>query len=293
MDAPRDERSGPGLPARGRRHRAPGFAGFKTSQVLAAANMGNADRLDRVLAFDLETTGLDPHQDRIVEFAFILLGASLDEIDRWSELINPQVPIPPEASQVHGITDDDVATAPAFDHVAPVVQALIDDAVLMAYNHEFDVEFLDAELQRAGGPGIPPGTPAIDPMLHFREHHPDTSNRLEHAVQHYLDEPLNGAHRAIHDTEAMVEVFHAMRRVHPSLSHDLSDALVKPRDWVDEDRKLYADNKGVIRYGFGKHEGDPVRDHESYAEWMLESDFPEETKARLREIIARSPAAKR
>ncbi len=260
-------------------------AGISPHRMGAAAARQHA-RPTRVVAFDLETTGLDPKQDRIVEFAFIVLDDELEELDRWSELVDPGRPIPRDASQVHGITDDDVADAPRFTALAPLVQAMIDDTILMAYNHEFDREFLDAELVRAGGPGIATQTPAIDPMVHFKRHHPDTSNRLEHAVQHYLDEALEGAHRAIHDTAAMVDVFRAMQRVHPDLSGSLADAIVERRDWVDDDRKLYADEDGVVRFGFGKHEGDPVRRHERYAEWMLGADFPEETKARLREVLS-------
>lgn len=268
--------------------------GFKRASDLAAARMGarldGATEIERVVAFDLETTGLEPLEDRIVEFAFIVLDVELHELDRWSELVDPGMPIPRKAAEVHGITDEDVDGAPSFEHLAPVVQALVDDAALMAYNHEFDVRFLDAELARAGGHGIPDDVPAIDPMVHFKRHHPDTSNRLEHAVQHYLDRTLEGAHRAVHDTAAMVDVFRAMQRVHPDLDGTLEDAFVEPRDWVDEDRKLYADEEGVVRYGFGKHEGQPVREHDAYAEWMLEADFPDETKARLREVLAGEPA---
>lgn len=259
--------------------------GISPHRMGAAAARQDA-RPTRVVAFDLETTGLDPKEDRVVEFAFIVLDDELEELDRWCELVDPGRPIPRDASQVHGITDDDVAEAPRFTTLAPLVQAMIDDTILMAYNHEFDREFLDAELVRAGGPGIADQTPAIDPMVHFKRHHPDTSNRLAHAVQHYLDETLEDAHRAIHDTAAMVDVFRAMQRVHPDLSGSLADAIVERRDWVDDEKKLYADEDGVVRFGFGKHEGDPVRRHERYAEWMLGADFPEETKARLREVLS-------
>lgn len=275
---------------------APGYVsvGFKRACDLARPRMGvqasGAAGVDRVVAFDLETTGLDPREDRIVEFAFLVLDADLRELDRWHEVVDPQRPIPEEAAQVHGITGEDVDGAPTFEHLAPVVQGLIDRSALMAYNHEFDVEFLDAELARAGGSGIGEDVPAIDPMVHFKRHHPDTSNRLEHAVQHYLDRTLEGAHRAIHDTAAMVDVFRAMQRVHPDLDGTLQQAFVEPRDWVDEERKLYEDGDGTVRFGFGKHEGEPVRGNRSYAEWMLEADFPEETKARLREVL-REPTA--
>lgn len=253
----------------------------------AASSNGDAPPTQRVVAFDLETTGLDPREDRIVEFAFIVLDRELTELDRWCELVDPGRSIPKEASEVHGIHDDDVQGAPAFADVAPLVQATVDDAILMAYNHEFDREFLHHELVRAGGYGIADEQPSIDPMVHFKRHHPETSNRLEHAVQHYLDETLEGAHRAVHDTAAMVDVFRSMRRVHPDLSERLEDAIVARRDWVDDEKKLYADDAGVVRYGFGKHEGEPVRKHARYAEWMLGADFSEETKARLREILAK------
>lgn len=271
----------------------PGCVGSINTLALSGSRMGTGASNGatrpfptRIVAFDLETTGLDVEQDRIVEFAFIVLDIELEELDRWSELVDPGGPIPEEASQVHGITREDVDGAPRFPQLAPLVQAIVDDAVLMAYNHEFDRAFLHHELVRAGGYGIPEDAPCIDPMVHFKRHHPDTSNRLEHAVQHYLDTTLDGAHRAVHDTAAMVDVFRAMQRVHPELSGSIESAIVERREWVDTDQKLYVDDEGVVRFGFGKHEGQPVRKHASYAEWMLGSDFPEETKAKLREVLS-------
>lgn len=240
---------------------------------------------DKVVAFDLETTGLEPGEHRIVEFAFLVLDHDLDELDRWHQLVDPGGPIPRESSEIHGITDEDVAGCPTFEQLGPVIQATIDDAVLMAYNYEFDRSFLHAELERVGGYGIPDGTPFVDPMLLFKSHHPDSPNKLEVAVGHYLGKGLEGAHRAIHDTEAMVEVFRAMQRVHPDLDGTIEAALVEERDWVDSGRKLYRDETGQVRYGFGKHEGKPVDRHPEYAEWMLDADFDQDTKLHLRSVL--------
>lgn len=237
------------------------------------------------MAFDLETTGLDPETDRIVEFAFILLDAGLEELDRWHGLIHPGRPIPTSASDVHGITDQDVADHPRFDHVAPLVQTLVDDAILMAYNHGFDKAFLHAELVRAGGHGIADKHPFIDPMEHFKRFEPTTRNTLGHSVEHYLGRDLDGAHRAIHDTQAMVEVFCCQWETHPQMGTSLEDVLVEHKDWLDPGRKVYRDAAGTARFGFGKHTGQPVAENQSYAEWMLGADFDEATKRVLREHL--------
>ncbi len=242
---------------------------------------------DRIVAFDLETTGIGHDEHRIVEVAFILLDASLEELDRWQALVDPGRPIPTQATEVHGITDQDVAGEPGFDHIAPVVQALVDDAILMAYNHAFDKDFLHAELVRAGGHGIGKRHPFIDPMEHFRQHVPHTGNKLTEAVEHYLGRDLKGAHRAIHDTEAMVEVFRCQWETHPEMGTSLEDVLVEHKDWLDPGRKVYQDAAGVARFGFGKHTGEPVTENESYAQWMLGADFDDGTKQVLRDLLER------
>lgn len=243
-----------------------------------------ASAASRIVAFDLETTGRDPASDRIVEFAFITLDRNLEELDRWGELVDPGCPIPEGASEVHGITDEDVEGQRAFAYYAPLVQAMVDDAILMAYNHEFDKGFLHHELTRLGGHGLRERHPFIDPYWLFKQHGPDARRRLVDASQHYLGRDLDGAHRALDDTEAMVDVFRVQREVH-GVGPSIEDALVPHLDWIDDDRKLYRDKAGIARFGFGKHEGEPIREHESYAEWMLGADFDEVTKDELRRVL--------
>lgn len=243
------------------------------------------DRADRVVAFDLETTGLDATSHRIVEFSLIVLDRELEELDRWSEVLDPGMPIPQQATEVHGLSDADVAGKRTFQQIAPVLQAIIDDAVLMAYNHSFDKGFLHAELVRAGGYGILETHPFIDPMHFFKRHVPDTRNTLTEAVAYYLGQDLENAHRAEQDTEAMVEVFRVQRVQHPDAGPEIEDALVPYRRWLDPDRKLYEDAQGTVRYGFGKHDGHPVVQHPGYAEWMIGADFKPETKKLLREVL--------
>ena len=105
-------------------------------------------------AFDVETTGLDPIRDRIieiglVEFEFDREGA-LTVTDEFSALVCPEISIPPAASAIHGLTDDDVAKAPKFKFLAVDLLAKIAGRVVVAHNASFDLSFLKEELMRAG-----------------------------------------------------------------------------------------------------------------------------------------------
>ncbi|MDX1612277.1 MAG: hypothetical protein R3185_07900, partial [Candidatus Thermoplasmatota archaeon] len=125
----------------------------------------------------------------------------------------------------------------------------------------------------------------IDPMEPFKRYVPNTRNSLGEAVSYYLGRDLDGAHRAIHDTVAMVEVFRAQWETHPEMGTSLADAIVEHRDYLDPGQKLYRDEAGVARFAFGKHAGSPILENRRYAQWMLGADFPEATKQSLREIL--------
>ena len=107
--------------------------------------------LDRPLVFfDLETTGLDVKNDRIVELALIKVTPQGDVIERVRRF-NPGVPIPAEVTAIHGITDEDIANEPTFCLRAKSLSALIEDADLAGFNiRGFDVHMLVAEFKRCG-----------------------------------------------------------------------------------------------------------------------------------------------
>ena len=111
--------------------------------------------VSHLLAFDLETTGLDTGKDRIIEFCFISLTPDLRVTGRFQSLVNPEMPIPPENSEIHGITDADVAELPPFSAHARRIQDLISKSTLIAHNGGFDMAVLNAELMRAKLPEPP------------------------------------------------------------------------------------------------------------------------------------------
>lgn len=192
---------------------------IKVRAVGVAAEIDAADPwADRIIAFiDVETTGRDPANDRVVEIG-IVLGRGGEILARHSWLFNPGRPIPKEISAIHGITDADVADKPAFAEVAPEILRLLSGAIPAAYNATFDRKFLLAELERAGmRPADPP--PAVrrevewmDPLTFARELYKEEGSRALGEMASRLGIELVKAHRATDDAEAALRVLYALAK---------------------------------------------------------------------------------
>jgi DNA polymerase-3 subunit epsilon len=185
--------------------------------VASEIDAGNA-WVDCTIAFiDVETTGRDPAVDRIVEMG-IVIGRAGDIVERHSWLFNPGRPIPKEISDIHGITDADVADKPTFAEVAPELLARLGEAIPAAYNATFDRAFFLSELERAGiRPAAPP--PAVrrevdwvDPLTFARELYKDEDSRALGDMATRLGIELVKAHRATDDAEAALRVLYAIAK---------------------------------------------------------------------------------
>jgi DNA polymerase III epsilon subunit family exonuclease len=156
------------------------------------------------VAFDLETTGLSPSNDRIVEIGAVKFRNG-KIIDQKSWLINPGRSIPWLVQQVHGITDEMVKDAPDFVTVYREFSEFIEGSVLMAHNARFDVSFLSAEIQRAGFPL--PQNKVIDTLRLFRRWFPQSpSYSLADIVEYTAVEP-GVFHRALEDSAYLFSIF--------------------------------------------------------------------------------------
>ena len=251
----------------------------------------------KLVAFDLETTGVDAEKDRIVEFCFIELDEALEEKGRWGKLVHPGIPIPAETVAIHGITDEMVADKPPFAHHAARIQKLVEGAVLIGHSVRFDVGFLHNELIRAGQPGLAVNHATIDTVQIERN---VNSHRLAACYERYTGKPLDDAHRSEADIAATVEVLRHQRQVHADkLPGDLEGLIgprlhqhfhpeETPRVWLDHGRKFYEDG-GEVFFAFGKHRDQKVDgndpDHTSYLSWMKDRDFPEDTKAVVDKLL--------
>lgn len=248
--------------------------------------------LNRPLVFfDLETTGLEVQLDRIVQFAFIRVDPDR-QLTEWKELVNPGIPIPPEASRVHGITDAMVADQPLFSAFAPRISALLYESDLAGFNAaRFDVPFLQAEMERAGVPLEGGGRRIIDAQVIFHKREP---RDLTAAYRFYCRKELQGAHDALADVRATLEVLEGQLARYSDLPRDVArlGAYCTPADdgrWVTPDRKFYwKNNQAVI--GFGKHKGSTLQwlheNYPDYLQWLLTTELAEETRAMLLAAMA-------
>lgn len=173
---------------------------------------GHPYRGVHLLAVDTETCALGPGRDRLVQFCAMELDENLVEHARWTQLIHPERSIPPGATAIHGITNAMVQDAPRFRDVAMQLRRLIrPDTIFIAYNAGFDLGILNQEFQRAGVLGIPAHQTVLDPLLLERR---ITRCNLGATYRRYTGKPLENAHTADADTEAMITVLRGQLRRH-------------------------------------------------------------------------------
>jgi DNA polymerase-3 subunit epsilon len=240
------------------------------------------------VVLDLETTGVDPQTDRIVEVSVlkILPGGNRQHHTRR---LNPGIPIPATATAIHGITDADVAGEPSFRQVATALEAFLRGCDLCGFNiKRFDLRLLYAEFQRAGVPFDLEGRALVDPQEIF--HHFERRD-LTAAVRFYLDRAHDEAHSAAADVLATAEVLDAMLGRYAELPRSAEDLHVHFKDpkAVDSNGKFVRVNN-EIRFAFGKYKGQPLavvaRESPGYLRWMLSGDFFSDTKDLVRQALA-------
>ncbi len=178
-----------------------------------------------IAVVDGETTGRDASVDRVVEVG-IVVGRHGQVIARYNWLINPGIPIPEEAKQVHHITDDDVKDSPRFQEIAHEIAAALIGCIPAAYNAAFDRAFLANEFARLGSPEANPflktalqekPAPAlrrdvdwVDPLVWAREIHKEEKSKALGEVAQRLGVALENAHRANDDAEAALRVLYSL-----------------------------------------------------------------------------------
>ena len=235
--------------------------------------------------FDIESTGLSPEKDRIVEISLIKVYPDGHEEVRTRRL-NPECHIPEESTVVHGITDDDVRDCPTFRQVAKSLASMIQGCDIAGYNsNRFDVPLLGEEFLRADVEVDFSRCRFIDVQTIF---HKMERRTLEAAYKFYCDKDLTEAHSAEADTRATLEVLKAQLDRYPEdLQNDvefLSSFTMQQRN-LDLARRFVYNEKDEVVINFGKHKGVPVAEvlkkEPGYYDWVMKADFPEDTKRHL------------
>ncbi len=249
-------------------------------------------RLKRpIIFFDLETTGVDTARDRIVEVSMIKIMPDGEEITRTRRL-NPGMPSPPEATAVHGITDDDVRDCPTFPQVAKSLAQFIQGCDFGGFNsNRFDLPVLVEEFMRAGVDVDFKRRRFVDVQTIF---HKKEQRTLVAAYRFYCDKELEDAHSAEADTRATYEVLQAQIERYDDLENDI-DFLAEyssQGNAADFAGRILYDEQGCEVFNFGKHRGCSVeevfRREPSYYDWMMNGDFPLYTKKLITEIRMRA-----
>jgi len=162
----------------------------------------------REIVFDTETTGLDPYQGhRLIEVGCIELLNRIPSGNTFHRYVNPQRDVPAEAFAIHGLSAEFLKDKPLFADVADELIAFIGDAPLVAHNASFDLNFINAEFERAGRAAITRDR-IIDTLLLARRKHPGSPNRLDDLCARYsIDSSRRVKHGALLDAEILAEVY--------------------------------------------------------------------------------------
>ncbi len=249
-------------------------------------------KLDRPLVvFDIESTGVNPRQDRIIELAAVKLHPDgREETKTW--LLNPTVKIPPETTAIHGITDEIVRDCPTFFEMAEDIDHFFDGCDLSGFNADrFDIPCLEEEFARVGRDFGASRRRHVDVQ---RIYHKMEPRDLTAAVRFYCGRDHKGAHGAEADARATLDVLKAQLEKYadlPKTTAEMDEYLV-PRD------PLNADRTGLIRWqngawcvNFGKKKGTPLKElflHEqNFLKWFVKGNFETDARMIVQDLLER------
>ena len=249
-------------------------------------------QLERPLAvIDIDSTGLNPETARIVRLSILKIAPDGTE-DLRSELMNPQTPIPPGASAVHGLTDDDVADRPTFRAYARALANSLADCDLAGFAIErFHLPLLLAEFRRAGVDFSMNDRAVVDVMAIYHRLEPRDFNS---AYRRYVDPEAGEPSLDQGKSQAVLDVLLGQMDSHPELPVRPAE-LVRwtkgiPDDSADDDGRFTRDESGAITFNFGKYSGESLdtvaRSDPSYVGWIASNDsFSSEARKLAAEAI--------
>ena len=234
--------------------------------------------------FDLETTGVNVSHDRIVELSYIKVYPDGTE-ETGVYRVNPGIPIPPQSTAVHHITDEDVAGEPLFSAIAVEIKNIFEDADIAGFNsNKFDVPLLIEEFSRHGMQFDLSKHRFIDVQTIYHKMEPRT---LSAAYRYYCGADLEGAHSAAADTRATYEVLLRQLEKYPETS-EFGNDVEKLAIFSQQNRNIDLagrfvrndNNQAVFNFGKFKGQGvvDVLRREPQYYNWMMQGDFPKNTK---------------
>jgi len=237
--------------------------------------------------FDLETTGIQIAKDRVVEIAILKVFPNGNkESKTW--LVNPEMPIPQEAIEIHGITDEKVANEPTFKELSTEINKMIEGCDLAGFNsNRFDIPLFAEEMLRAGIDFNMKDRVSIDVQVIF---HKKEQRTLGAGYQFYCGKELEDAHSAAADAQATYEILLAQIEKYDDLENDIDtlSEFASYKKQLDFSGFIVLNEAEEPLFSFGKYKNQKVLDilkrDPGYYSWILNADFPLYTKKVLKEI---------
>jgi DNA polymerase-3 subunit epsilon len=234
-----------------------------------------------IVFLDIESTGLNTGTDRIVELALLKVTEHGEKINKTYR-VNPEMPIPPEVTKIHGISDSDIAGAPTFKMIAGEVASIIRGCDLGGYNSDkFDIPMLAEEFARVGYDIDLKENKFVDVQAIFFLKEP---RNLAAAYKFYCNKDLLNAHSALGDVEATWEILQSQLERYEDLGRTVETlaAIGQGNKFADFAGRIVFNENGEEVFNFGKFKGQKVIDvfarEKSYYSWMMDGDFPAYTK---------------
>lgn len=242
-------------------------------------DLGTILNLKKPLAFfDLETTDIKRETAKIVEIAIIKINPDQSQKE-YRKLINPGMPIPPQASSVHGIYDADVAQAPLFGEVASEIYDILFDCDLAGFNsNQFDIPILMIELERSGYTLNIEDRNFIDVLKLF---HLLAPRNLTAAYKYFCNKELTNAHSALADVQATYEVFMAQVKNFDTIPNNMQELhkLCNSHQLIDPYGRFHRDEEGDIAFSFGQYRNMKIKEvfekNPKYIQWVQRQNFPQ------------------
>jgi DNA polymerase-3 subunit epsilon len=225
-----------------------------------------------IVFFDLETTGLDIANDRIVSIAVTKIMPNGEMLSKNS-LINPMIPISKEASDIHGMKNEDLLDKPKFSQLAKSMYEFMKDCYLAGYNNNyFDNSIIQEEFLRCDIDFPTHDTVSLDACAIFKNYE---KRDLSSALRFYCGKEMENAHDANADNQATIEVFFAQLDRYKLNEKPLLEIskIGKNEYWVDYQGRIVLDSDGDYCWNFGKQKGKKIKYEKSFADWILTNNF--------------------
>lgn len=241
-----------------------------------------------IVVFDLETTGLDPNNDEIIQFC----GMRIDKgkTKELTFLCKPSKSIPKSASDIHGITDEKVKNCKSFKEYAKDIEQLFIDAIIVGYNsNSFDIPFIRMAMAKVGNIEFIKDNELYDAFLVYKRHH---TRKLSDALKFYTNQNIENAHDALGDVKTTIAII-ASQMIKEDADLQTIARKFETNTQKDDLSRFIEIKDGKAFFAFSKNKGQALDDADSgFIQWIMKNDFPQKLKDFIKEYIKNAKSSR-